>query len=80
MPRLTPFQQRMLEVLRHGEATTRELAQSVYASNPDGGPLWGEAAIYVQIHRMRRKGVALRYLGRRRGYAVADSAAASSKG
>lgn len=80
MPRLSPFQQRMLEVLRHGEKTTREIADCIYASSPDGGPLWREKVIQVQIHRMRRKGVALRYMGLRRGFIVADSAAASSKG
>jgi len=79
MSDLTPFQHRLLEVLRHGTMTAREIVESVY-TDANGGPLSAEVAIRVQIHRLRRKGVEVRFMGRRHGYAVADSVTANSKG
>lgn len=81
MPPLTPYQHKLLEVLRRGEMTARDLAELIYASDPDGGPLWPEEVVRVQIHRMRRKGVLLRHMGQGRGYAVAEqSETTTSKG
>jgi hypothetical protein len=67
---LTPQQQAMLEVLSRGPHTTRTLAEALYSS-ADGGPLWAETGMRVQIHRLRQKGIPIRHLGPRRGYQVA---------
>jgi len=67
---LTPQQHAVLEALKRGPLTTRDLCNELYAQHPDGGPLWGEVGMRVQIHRIRRAGIPIRYIGPC-GYVVA---------
>lgn len=70
---LTPVQRAVVDALRRAPADSRELADVIYAALPDGGPLFGDVAMRVQIHRMRRKGLDIRSVGSPRRYVIAPA-------